>query len=186
MKKVLFAVMAMIAIGFASCGNKAQAPADAAEEVNVDSIASAAAEEGLAVLGSQLEIKDADKIQAAIDALRAKVAELDPETAKVYVAKVQDFLKENADKIKEAVGENAAVTTALAAFTELDPEDAVNGILQQAGDAAADAKDAAAEAVDNAKQAAEDKANEVKDAAKDKANEAIDAAAEKAKKGLGI
>ena len=31
MKKVLFAVIAMIAIGFASCGNKAQAPANGAQ-----------------------------------------------------------------------------------------------------------------------------------------------------------
>ena len=33
MKKVLFAVIAMIAIGFASCGNKAQAPANGAQDV---------------------------------------------------------------------------------------------------------------------------------------------------------
>ena len=32
MRKIMFAVMAMIAIGFTSCGNKAQAPAEAAAE----------------------------------------------------------------------------------------------------------------------------------------------------------
>ena len=32
MKKIMFVVMAMIAIGFTSCGNKTQAPAEAAAE----------------------------------------------------------------------------------------------------------------------------------------------------------
>ena len=35
MKKVLFAVVACLAIGFASCGNKTQAPAEATDSVAV-------------------------------------------------------------------------------------------------------------------------------------------------------
>ena len=35
MKKVLFAVMAMMAIGFASCGNKTQASAEASDSAAV-------------------------------------------------------------------------------------------------------------------------------------------------------
>ena len=33
MKKIMFAVLAMCAIGFTACGNKAQAPADNTEAV---------------------------------------------------------------------------------------------------------------------------------------------------------
>ena len=32
MKKIMFAVVAMIAIGFSACGNKTQAPAEAAAD----------------------------------------------------------------------------------------------------------------------------------------------------------
>jgi hypothetical protein len=103
---------------------------------------------------------------------------------------VQGFLKENADKIKAFAGENAAVASAVAAITDVEPDAVVSGLLEQVGDAATDAKDAAVDAVnekvDEAKQAAEDKANEVKDAAKEKAAGAIDGAADAAKKGLGL
>jgi hypothetical protein len=109
------------------------------------------------------------------------------------VTKVQDFLKENAEKIKAFAGENAAVQTALTAITAAPAETVVDGLMQaiggaqEAAEGVADAaKDAVEGAVDDAKQAAEDKANEVKDAAKEKANEAVDAAADKAKKALGI
>jgi creatinine amidohydrolase/Fe(II)-dependent formamide hydrolase-like protein len=94
---------------------------------------------------------------------------------------VQNFLKENADKVKALVGDNAAVAAAVSAITDIEPENVVNGFLQSVGDAAEAAKDSVVGAVEDAKDAAKDKANEVKDAAKDKANDAIDAAADKAK-----
>ena len=86
--------------------------------------------------------------------------------------------------------DSAAVAAAVSAITDVEPANVVNGLLEQVGDAATDAKDAAVDAVnekvDEAKQAAEDKANEVKDAAKQKANDAIDNAASDVKKGLGL
>ncbi|MBP3286144.1 MAG: hypothetical protein J6M15_04305, partial [Prevotella sp.] len=113
-----------------------------------------------------------------------------PEAAKQYVARVQTFLKENADKVKAVVGENAAVAAAVSAITDVEPDKVVSGLLEQVGDAATETKDAAVDAanqkVDEAKQAATDKANEVKDAAKEKAAGAIDDAANAAKKGLGL
>ena len=113
-----------------------------------------------------------------------------PEVAKEYVAKVQSFLKENADKLKAVIGDNAVAAAALSAVTEIEPESVVSGLLEQVGDAATEAKDAAVEAVnekvDEANQAAEEKAQEAKDAAKAKANEAIDDAAAAAKKKLGL
>jgi len=195
MKKILFTVMAVAAIGLTSCGNKAQQ----AEAVATDSVAVAtaaadeAAEATVSELSSQLEAGDVNKFQQALETVKVKVAELikqNPEIAKQYVAKVQDFLKENADKIKGLVGDNATVAAAVSAITDADPANMVNGLLQSVGDAATEAKDAAVDAAnqkaEEAKQAAQDKANEMKDAAKQKASNAVDAAADKTKKALGL
>ena len=205
MKKIVLAVMAIAAIVFtASCGNKTQ-QAEAVDSVAiVDSLASAAAQGDIDAISGLLNGGDATKLQEALAAVKEKIATLikeNPEVAKEYVAKVQTFLKENADKVKAVVGDNAAAATALSAITETAPADIVNGFLTSVGDAATDAKDAAVDAANNAKdaavdaanqkieegkQAVEDKANEVKDAAKQKANDAIDNAAKDVKKGLGL
>ena len=195
MKKIVFAVMAMVAIGFtASCGNKTQ-PAEVAVDsaAIVDSLASAAAQGDIDAISGLLDGGDATKLQEALAAVKEKIATLikeNPEVAKEYVAKVQDFLKENADKVKALVGDNAAVASAVEAVTSIEPDKVVSGFLNTVDSAATSAKDAAVDAanqkVDEAKQAVEDKANEVKDAAKQKANDAIDNAAKDVKKGLGL
>ena len=193
MKKIIFAVLAMVAIGFSACGNKTQ-QAEAIDSAAVlDSIASEVAQEDINAISALFENGDVAKLQEALATVKEKIASLikeNPELAKEYVIKVQDFLKENADKVKALAGDSEAAVAAVAAVTEVDPEAVVKGLLEQVGDAATEVKDAAVDAVnekvDEAKQAAEDKANEVKDAAKDKANEAIDGAANAAKKGLGL
>ena len=193
MKKIVFAVMAIVAIGFTACGNKTQSA-----EVSVDS---AAIVDSLASAAAQTDIDALNELLAAVKEKMATLIKENPEVAKEYVAKVQDFLKENADKVKAVVGDNAAVQTAVSAITETEPADIVNGFLNSVGDAATEVKDAAVDAanqqVDAAKQAVQDKANEAKDAAdkkvqetkdaaKQKANEAIDNAAKDVKKGLGL
>ena len=193
MKKILLAVMAVAAIGFTSCGNKTQ-QAEAVDSVAiVDSLATGAAQETIDALSADIEAQDAGKLQATLESIKANIAEIvknNPEVAKEYVAKVQSFLKENADKLKAVIGDNAVAAAALSAVTEIEPESVVSGLLEQVGDAATEAKDAAVEAVnekvDEANQAAEEKAQEAKDAAKAKANEAIDDAAAAAKKKLGL
>ena len=194
MKKIVFAVMAMVAIGFTACGNKTQQAEVAVDSAAiVDSLASAAAQTDIDAISALLNGGDATKLQEALTAVKEKIATLikeNPEVAKEYVAKVQDFLKENSDKVKAIVGDNVAAATALSAVTETAPADIVNGFLNTVGEAATDAKDAAVDAanqkVDEAKKAVEDKANEAKDAAKQKANDAIDNAAKDVKKGLGL
>jgi len=195
MKKILLAVMAVAAISFTSCGNKTQAVAEEAVDsaAIVDSLANEAADATIAALSEQIEAKDANKLQEVIETIKVKVAELlktNPEIAQEYVAKVQNFLKENADKVKAVIGDNAAAAAAIAAITDVEPQSVVNGLLETVGQAATDAKDAAVDAanaqVDAAKAAVEEKANEAKDAAKEKANEAIDNAADGAKKALGL
>ena len=62
MKKILFAVMAMVAIGFTSCGNKAQQgeATDGTEvAINVEDEANAT----ISALTEQIEAKDATKLQ---------------------------------------------------------------------------------------------------------------------------
>ena len=125
MKKVLFAVIAMIAIGFASCGNKAQAPANGAQDVET------AVSEITAALQEQINAQDAGKLQEVLATVQEKVKEFittNPEMAKEYVAKVQDFLKENADKIKAFAGENEAVNTAISALTAAPADAIVSGL----------------------------------------------------------
>ena len=205
MKKIVLAVMAVAAIVFtASCGNKTQ-QAEAVDSVAiVDSLASAAAQGDIDAISGLLNGGDATKLQEALAAVKEKIASLikeNPEVAKEYVAKVQDFLKENTDKVKAVVGDNVAAATALSAITETSPADIVSGLLTAVGDAAEETKDAAVDAanqkVEEGKQAVQDKANEIndaakkkveetKDAAKQKANDAIDNAAKDVKKGLGL
>ena len=67
MKKVLFAVIAMIAIGFASCGNKAQAPANGAQDVET------AVSEITAALQEQINAQDAGKLQEVLATVQEKV-----------------------------------------------------------------------------------------------------------------
>ena len=195
MKKIVLAVMAVAAIGFsASCGNKTQpAEVEVDSTAIVDSMATAAAQSDVDAISGLLDGGDATKLQEALAAVKEKIATLikeNPEVAKEYVAKVQDFLKENADKVKALVGDNAAVASAVEAVTSIEPDKVVSGFLNTVDSAATSAKDAAVDAanqkVDEAKQAVEDKANEVKDAAKQKANDAIDNAAKDVKKGLGL
>ena len=183
MKKILFAVMAVFAIGFTSCGNKTQAAADEVDSAAiVDSLAEEAANLSISALSEQIEAGDASKLQAVLETVKVKVTELiktNPKIAKEYVAKVQNFLKENADKVKALVGDNAAVAAAVSAITDIEPENVVSGFLQSVGDAAEAAKDSVVDAVEDAKDAAVD-------AAKEKANEAIDGAADKTKEALGL
>ena len=186
--------MAVAAIGFTtSCGNKTQ-QAEAVDSVAiVDSLASVAADGTISALAGGLDGKDANKFQEALATVKEKIASLlkeNPEVAKEYVAKVQTYLKENADKIKELAGENAAIVSAVEAVTAIEPASVVSGVLNAVDEKANEVKDAAVDAanqkVEEGKQAIEDKANEVKDAAKQKANDAIDNAANDVKKGLGL
>lgn len=217
MKKLVLMVVAAVAIGFVSCGNKSanQAPADQTE---VATAADVDLENATADLAAQLESGDANKLQAALDAVQAKLAELvqsNPELAQEYLTKVQDFLKENAEKVKQVVGDNVVVQTAVSALTETSAESIISGLqskigavgeagqeavdaAKQAGQDAVDAakqaaqakvdeaKQAAQEKVDEAKQKASDAVNKAADEAKSKANEKVDEAANKALKSLGL
>ena len=170
----------------------------------VDSIAQGAAQETIDALSADLEANDVSKLQATLESIKVKIAEIvknNPEVAKEYVVKVQTFLKENADKVKAFVGDNAAVNAAVSALTAVSADEVVSGFMSAVGDAATNAaegakeavdgavenaKDAANKAVEDAKAVTEDKVKEAVKDAKEKGAVAIDDAAAAAKKKLGL
>ena len=184
MKKVLFAVLAMIAIGFTSCGNKTPAPAENTEAVAQEDVETAITDI-TAALSEQIEAQDASKLQEVLTSIQEKIKEFlstNPEAAKLYVTKVQEFLKENAEKIKAFAGDNEMVTSAINSLTAAPAESIVNG-LNSAVDGM---NQAGAAAVDTLNKAGKAAVESVKEDAKQKANEAIDKGADKLKKGLGL
>ena len=203
MKKVFLMLVAVGAMTFVSCENKPKANAEeVVEEVTLtQEEADAEADSMIASLTDVIEnTKDVNKLQEILEAVKAKAAEyvgLNPEIAKTFVTKVQNFLKEKGDVVKALVGDNAAVGAALASLTDVSADDIVSNFMSAVGDKAVEAvegakdavegaADAAADAVEGAKDAAAEKVNETVDAAKEKAAETVDAAADAAKKKLGI
>ena len=123
MKKILFAVMAMVAIGLASCGNKAQqADAAAADSLANDSIA-LLTQGTIDQINDLVEKKDAPQLAELLGTVHVQAAE--------YITMVQNFLKENAEKISAVVGENAAAKAAVEAITSVTPEAIINSVLDQ-------------------------------------------------------
>lgn len=204
MKKVMMMAIAAVAVAFAGCGNKTVKSADA-DSLAVDSVeavaeeANAAAQEAIGNISQLFEGKDATALQTALETVKAKAAELlakNPEVAKEYLTQVQTFLKENADKVKALVGDNAAVTAAVTALTETPADNVINGLTTALGNAqtvgtdaannaaAADVAtkvEAAKEAVKNAPEAAKEAANQAVEQAKTKANEKANEAVEQGK-----
>lgn len=199
MKKILFAAVAVAAICFTSCGNKTQqAEGEAVDSVAlIDSLSEEAVHESIDALSGVITAKDADKLKDILENCKAKVVELvkeNPELAKSYLAKLQNFLKENKEKISEFVGQSPTAQDAFNALISVDAEDSLTGFISAIEDKAVEVKEgaeaAAQEQVDNAKAAAEtavkEQTEKAKEAAKEQANKAIDDAAAKAKKSLGL
>ena len=205
MKKLfLFAVVAA-GLTFVSCTDKKTTEPEtpeveaAAEKIDVQ----AAVDESIAALSDNIEKKDATAFEAAITAVKEKVAEFlskNPEVAKEYLAKVQEFLKDKKDAIAAVVGSNAAVASLVDGLANLPTESVEKmldakellknvgldtaasavGLVEGATDAVEDAKDAVEGKVEDVKDAAADAVDKAKDAA-DNAKEAAGEAVEKAK-----
>ena len=78
MKKIIFAVMAVFAIGLTSCGNKAQAPAEAPVE-DEEAVVYNAEDEAAATISAlteQIEAKDATKLQEVLTTVQDKIKEI--------------------------------------------------------------------------------------------------------------
>jgi hypothetical protein len=75
------------------------------------------------------------------------------------VTKVQDFLKANADKVKEVVGDNAVVNTLVTSIVEAPAESIINEVQSKLGEVGQAGQDAVDGAVDQVKDAAEEFVN---------------------------
>ena len=200
MKKILFAVMAMVAIGTTSCGNKTQ-QAEAVDSVAlIDSLAEDAIQETISALNTHIEAGDAAKLQETLEAVKAEVLKMvkeNPELAQACVTKLQEFIKENQDKVKSVIGDNTAAQAAVDALISVEAQDGLAGLIgemeSQAEETQAaaeqkveDTKAAAQQKVEDTKAAAQQKVEDTKAAAKQKASDVIDNTAKDVKKGLGL
>lgn len=198
MKKILLAVMAVAAIGFTSCGGNKTEQGEAVDSVAlIDSLSEEAIQETLDALNGVIDAKDAEKLKEVLEDSKAKVAELvkqNPELAKAYVAKLQNFLKENQAKVSEFAGKAAGTQDAINAIISDESEDGLGGLIGAIEEKAVTTKDnaqaAAKKQADDAKAAAKKQVEDTKAAAKEQASKAIDNAAKdaanNAKKSFGL
>src|SRR5574344_2023523 len=105
MKKMVLGVMAVAALTFTACGNKAQkdkAVADSTATAETTDSTAASTNELVKMLNEKLNTGDPVAFQQAIAQTKKKLAEyikLHPEQAKEYIAQVQSYLKQNKQRI---------------------------------------------------------------------------------------
>lgn len=196
MRKFIFVAAAALTLGLASCS---ETPKTDEATVFVEQ------------LTSQLEAGDATGMESTMDQAMQKAAELaetNPEAAKTIVTKIQDFVKENKEKIVALGGNAESIDTIIETPVDLfinaltagqgiidNAENLTDSIDQAIADKATElqegVQDAANEQVEAVKQKAADQINTAKQKANDevnattqKANEEINKAAEKTNKEL--
>lgn len=193
MKKVFLMAMAAIAFIFAGCGNKKTTPNDNQADTTIvmDESADATADSLTSELDTQLSQNNTDAIQATLTSLQNKYAELVAsgklDMAKAYAAKIQQFLNDNAEKIKAAAANNPSIAALVSGIQNLPTtaEQAQEAVKNNAKDMMKKAELETNQAIDKAKQEASkatDKANAKMNEAKDKAGKALDKSAEEANK----
>lgn len=193
MKKVFLMAMAAIAFIFAGCENKKTSPNDNQADTTIvmDESADATADSLTSELDTQLSQNNTDAIQATLTSLQNKYAELVAsgklDTAKAYAAKIQQFLNDNAEKIKAAAANNPSIAALVSGIQNLPTtaEQAEEAVKNNAEEMMKEAELETNKAINKAKQEATkatDKANAKMNEAKDKAGKALDKSAEEANK----
>lgn len=197
MKKVFLMAMAAIAFIFAGCENKKTTPSDNQADTTIvmDESADATADSLTSELDVQLAQNNTDAIQATLTSLQNKYAELVAsgklDTAKAYAAKIQQFLNDNAEKIKAAAANNPSIVALVSGIqnlpttAEATAEQAEEAVKNNAKDMMKKAEQETNQAIEKAKQEATkatDKANAKMNEAKEKAGKALDKSAEEANK----
>ena len=185
MKRIIPAVALVLAV--VSCGNKTNGN-NGADSLAVDSTAIVQNADSLAAqLNQAVESGDASAIKGLTEQAQSKIQELiangDKDKAKELIATLQNFVKENAEKIAAlSNGEDAKV--AIESALNSLPANIKQEVTDKANEAIENAKEKAAEEldkeIDNAKEQVEEKAKETVEKAKDKAEEEVDNAKAKA------
>ena len=165
MKKLFFVALAAVAMTFTACKNETKPAAEPVEE-NTEAVEVNYADS----LNAALEAKDASLIVNGVDA--AKFAP--------QLEAVQNWLKENTDKVKEVLGDKFSAIVDPVANFDLKSivgeaaegaekavegvENAAEGAVEGAKSAVEDAKAAGEQVVEDAKAAADKAVEEVKNA----------------------
>ena len=179
MKKIFYAIVAVAAITFSACNGTAKG-GDNTDSIAADSVVAEApeadADATITALSSALAANDAEQTQSLL------------QKAQEYIAKLQQFISENEDKIAQFTAGNETLNSVVSAVKAIpvdaaalagDAKDAVVGAANDAANAANDAANAAA-------QKATDAANNAVESGKKEAGKAIDNAAGAAKNALGL
>lgn len=209
MKKVFFAVAAVAALSFASCGNKTNANAEAADSIATEMVDTTAlapeTKSTFEALSAQvtkaLDGNDTQSLTTALANIAAAYKTLANsgklEELKGYGQLVKNFVNEHADKIKSVAGENATINSLISGIQALPTDanatldaakaavsDKTVGLAAEAlqkGAAAGATAEAAAEALKNAPTAATEAVNNAVNNAKEQAQQKANEAVDAAK-----
>ena len=150
MKKLFFVALAAVAMTFTACKNDKPAtdqpqPQENTEVAEVNYTDS---------LNAALEAKDASKIEQFVNDIKEKVAGVDAAKFAPQLEAVQNWLKENTDKVKEVLGDKfGAIVDPVANF---DLKSIAGEATEGVENAVEDVKNAGEEVVEGAKSAVED------------------------------
>lgn len=178
MKKLFFALMAVVAISFASCSSNGNAGAEVTEQLEQ-------------ALNSGDANSFKDKLTVIVDKVKSLVTE-NPEQAKEYLAKAQEFLKANAEKVTALVGNNATIAGLVNAVTEAKPDDVISGLfgsaVEKAQNAATDVQDAVQDAaqqqIDAVEGAVQEQVNAAQETVEGAVQEQVDQVKQKVNDGI--
>lgn len=168
MRKVILSIMAVAAISFTSCGDKATTNAtdkdslDAVEATDSNTVAVPTVEQAISDITESLEAGDKAALETKVEAAQAAVASLVQDgkldEAKAYAEKIQNFVKANKEKL-------AATGSALvSSFVETTEKMNLDNLEATAKDWASAVKSAAE---GSGQQVMSDVEGAVKDAASD-------------------
>lgn len=193
MKKILFFAVAAFAFTLTSCNQKTETPNG---EVTEDTTQLVLDEVQAATdsLTAALEGNDVAGFQKVYETVMEKIKTMDPAIVKEYLPQVQQFIKDNMDKVKALVGTNQALASSIDAFAAM-PADQLDNVtetitnvqnqLKGTGDATVkDIQDKLKETGDDAKAKAAEAVNNATEKATEKANKAIDDATKKVADGV--
>lgn len=184
MKKVILSIMAVAAISFSSCGNKTENGGDAdstTNEMEVNVLPDwTVAEQAVKSLDASLEIGTPEDVEDCVERMEVQVTRLIEQgkldEAKAYAEKIQNFVKENKEKL--AATGSALVSSFVSSTEKLDlnnletsAQDLLSTVKAAAGESGAKAlSDVEGAAKEAAQAVAGDAAGKV-EAAKAKADE---------------
>lgn len=174
MKKLFFVALAAVAMTFTACKNETKPATEPAPEENTE-VAEVNYTDSLT---AALEASDASKIEQFVNDIKEKVAGVDAAKFAPQLEAVQNWLKENTDKVKAVLGDKfSAIVDPVANFD-------LKSIVGEAADGVENAAEGAVEGVENAVEGAVDGAKSAVETAKEGAEQVVGDVKEGAEKAV--